>query len=92
MNAQSRCAKDFLNSLEILQRALLTALKSVQENRDGFVNAGEEYITPFEERVIRVRLLAYELEREFNRLEFSLATQAIRNVNQRVLSDWYSKR
>lgn len=84
MNAQSRCANDFLNSLEILQGALLVALNCGQKNRDGFVKAGEEYITRFEERVIQVRVLAYELEREFNRLEFSLATQAIRHVKRTV--------
>ena len=69
----------FLDNLKNLQLVLSVALEHVQANRDEFVSdATANEVRHFERYISQIRTLAEQMEREFNRIEYSIAKRQAR--------------
>jgi hypothetical protein len=67
-------AKNFLDNLKNFGLVLSVALENIQENGDGFVkDATGKQVTHFERSITQIRILAEQMEREFNKLEYLIA-------------------
>ena len=67
-------AQNFIDNLKNLRLVTSVALEHVQENRDQFVSeATEIQVRHFERSITEIRMLAEQLEREFNTLEYLIA-------------------
>jgi hypothetical protein len=63
--------KSFLNNLKNLHLVLSVALEHVQANRNQFVkDATTNQLRHFERSITQIRILAGQLEREFNTIEY----------------------
>jgi hypothetical protein len=66
--------QNFLDNLENLRMVLSVALEHVQANRNEFVkDAAGNQVRHFERSITQIRILAEQLEREFNTLEYLIA-------------------
>ena len=66
--------QSFLDNLKNLHLVLSVALEHVQANRNQFVkNATGNQVRHFERSITQIRVLAGQLEREFNAIEYLIA-------------------
>ena len=66
--------QSFLDNLKNLRLVLSVALEHVQANRNQFLkDATGNQVRHFERSITQIRILAEQLEREFNTLEYLIA-------------------
>ena len=64
-------SQNFLDNLKNFRLVLSIALEHTQENRDHFVkHATANEVRHFERFVTQIRILAAQLEKEFNTIEY----------------------
>ena len=74
--------QSFLDNLQNLRLVLSVALEHVQTNRNQFVkDATGNQVRQFERSITQIRILAEQLEREFNTLEYLIAKRPHNPVN-----------
>ena len=74
--------QSFLDNLKNLGLVLSVALEHVQANRNQFVkDATGNQVRHFERSITQIRILAEQLEREFNTLEYLIAKRPHNPVN-----------
>ena len=74
--------QSFLDNLKNLRLVLSVALEHVQANRNQFVkDATGTQVRHFEKSITQIRILAEQLEREFNTLEYLIAKRPHNPVN-----------
>ena len=71
-------SKVFLDGLENLVEALLVVLDHVNRTQQAFLaNPNRDHINGFERSVTQIRMFSEQLERQFNRLEYLLASRRL---------------
>jgi hypothetical protein len=66
--------QSFLDNLKNLRLVMSVALEHTQENSDHFVkNAAGNEVRHFEMFISQIRMLAEQLEREFNTIEYLIS-------------------
>lgn len=80
----SSTCESFLSNLANLDQALSITLRCVQEGRGEFLSSGGDYLLRFERSFLRIRVVAQQLEREFNLLEYLLADRSARNKSDQA--------
>ena len=79
-----RDSQSFLDRLENVAQALAVALEHAQEVQQEFLtNSNPDLLNQFESSMTQVRIFAEKLERQFNRLEYLVATQTARTQASR---------
>jgi hypothetical protein len=74
--------QSFLDNLKNLHLVLSVALEHVQADRDQFVkDSTVTQVQHFERAITQIRILAEQLEREFNTLEYVIAKRPHNPVN-----------
>jgi hypothetical protein len=74
--------QSFLDNLKNLRLVLSVALEHVQANRNQFVkDATGNQVRHFERSITQIRILAEQLEREFNTLEYLIAKRPPNPIN-----------
>ena len=74
--------QSFLDNLKNLRLVLSVALEHVQANRNQFVkDATGNQVRQFERSITQIRILAEQLEREFNTLEYLIAKRPHNSFN-----------
>ena len=74
--------QSFLDHLKNLRLVLSVALEHIQANRNQFVkDATGNQVRHFERSITQIRILAEQLEREFNTLEYLIAKGPHNPVN-----------
>ena len=69
-------SESFLDRLENLAQALAVALERAQEvQQECISNSNPDLLNRFESSITQVRIFAEKLERQFNRLEYLVATK-----------------
>lgn len=72
-------SQSFVDRLENLAQALAVALEHAQEvEPELLANSNPNLLNQFESSITQVRIFAEKLERQFNRLEYLVATQTAR--------------
>ena len=74
---RARCdSRLFVDRLENLAQVLAVVLQLAQEvEPELLANSNPELLNQFESSITQVRIFAEKLERQFNRLEYLVATQ-----------------
>ena len=74
--------QSFLDNLKNLRLVLSVALEHVQANRNQFVkDTTGNQVRQFERSITQIRILAEQLEREFNTLEYLIAKRPHNSFN-----------
>jgi hypothetical protein len=74
--------QSFLDNLNNLRLVLSVALEHVQANRNQFAkDATGNQVRHFERSVTQIRIVAEQLEREFNTLEYLIAKRPPNSVS-----------
>jgi hypothetical protein len=74
--------QSFLDNLKNLRLVLSVALEHVQANRNQFVkDATGNQVRHFERSITQIRILAEQLERESNTLEYLIAKRRPNSVS-----------
>ena len=74
--------QSFLDNLKNLRLVLYVSLEHVQANRNQFVkDATGNQVRQFERSITQIRILAEQLEREFNTLEYLIAKRPHNSFN-----------
>lgn len=75
-------AQNFIDNLKNLRLVTSVALEHVQENRDQFVRESTTMeVRNFERSITQIRMLAEQLEREFNTMEYLIGKRFPRSVS-----------
>lgn len=80
----SSTCESFLSKLANLDQALSITLRCAQEGRGEFLSAGGDYLRRFEQSFLRIRVVAQQLEKEFNLLEYLLAHRSAKNKSDQA--------
>jgi hypothetical protein len=69
-------SRSFLDNLANLQLVMTVALEHIQSSRDQFLKSGTaEQVRQADRLISRIRILAEDIEKEFNVLETLMAQQ-----------------